>query len=101
VIKVGGYVDRPPDELTGRPDMNRHQRKRIRRFFRGVCQHCNEKPLPGKTLCQRHTDMARETTSRWYQKDKERHQRLYGMTRYRLDWIRKRRLDVQARLVVG
>jgi hypothetical protein len=101
VLKIGGYVDCRPDELTGRPDMTRHQRKRIRRFFRGVCQHCNDKPLPGKALCQRHADMSKEVSRKCYERSREKHLKLYGMTRYRLDWIRERRLDVQARLVVG
>ena len=101
VLKIGGYVDVRPDDLTGRPDMDRHQRKRIRRYFRGVCRSCNQPPLPGTQLCQRHTEMAREASRKSYQKSKAKHLHLYGMSRHRLEWLRARRVDVQARLLVG
>lgn len=101
VLKIGGYVGIPPDDLTGRPDMTRGQRQRIRRYYRGVCLNCNSAPVPGKVRCQRHIDQVRENSRRWYERDKARHLEQYGMSRHRLEWLRARRPEVQARLVIG
>lgn len=100
-MMIGGYVDCRPDDLTGRPGMSRGQRQRIRRYYRGVCLNCNAAPVLGKSRCQRHLEEVRENSRKWYERDKEKHLRLYGMSRHRLEWIRKRRLEVQARLVIG
>lgn len=100
-MMVGGYVDTRPDDLSGRPGMTRGQRQRIRRYYRGVCLNCNAEPVRGKTRCQRHLDEVRENSRRWYERDKAEHLERYGMSRHRLEWLRARRPEVQALLVVG
>lgn len=98
---IGGYVDMRPDEFSGRPDMTKGQRQRMRRYYRRVCLNCNAAPVEGKSRCQRHIDEVRENSRKWYERDKAKHLRLYGMSRHRLEWLRARRVDVQARLLVG
>ena len=98
---IGGYVDCRPDDLTGRPGMSRGQRQRIRRYYRGVCLNCNAAPVLGKSRCQRHLEEVRENSRKWYERDKAKHQEKYGMSRYRLEFLKTLRPDVQARLLIG
>lgn len=87
------------DEWSGRLDLSKSQRKRLRRSMRGVCMRCNCPPMAGATLCERHAVEARARMGAAYKVKAEEHLRLYGMSAYRLRRLETFRPEAQARII--
>ena len=93
-------VHRQADELDGRWDLTRHQRKRQRRGLRGVCQWCNRPAGPRSPYCEEHRERVNELARRSYKKKADAHRAAYGFSAYRLAKIRQLSPRAQGRWVI-
>jgi 5-methylcytosine-specific restriction endonuclease McrA len=89
------------DWLTGNPNFTAAQRRRIRRRERGLCQYCNTPPAEGHSLCETHRRRGLTVQAAYRAQRDAAHREVYGMSRWRLERLKCKRVASQFAAVVG